>query len=80
MNWIENMRCIQEFRKQGNNEWVLSRDDMFAEILVTKYTAKGIVMRNTRRIDYSFNHLSESFDVSDSIDNYRKYLDKEKME
>lgn len=78
VNWIENMRCIQEFRKQGNNEWVLSRDDMFAEILVTKYTAKGIVMRNTRRIDYSFNHLSESFDVSDSIDNYRKYLDKEK--
>ena len=59
VNWIQNLQCNQEFTKLDNGEWVLNQDDMIAELLVTKYTAKAIIVRNTVRSDFSFAPLTD---------------------
>ena len=60
VNWIDNMRCIQEFMLLDTGEWVLGHDDMIAEMKITKNAAKAIIIRNTRRSDYSFSPLPDS--------------------
>ena len=60
VNWVENMQCIQEYTKLPNGEWVLSIDDMFVELKVAKFLAKAIVVRTTRRTEYSFDPLPQT--------------------
>lgn len=60
VNWVEGMKCIQEFTKLGNGEWVLGNDDLIVELKVTEQTARGVVTRTTRRSDFSFEVLPDS--------------------
>ena len=57
VNWVENMQCLQEFTKLPSGEWVLTTDDMIVELMVTKFLAKALVVRTTRRTDFSFEEI-----------------------
>ncbi len=57
VNFVENMKVTQEFRKLPNGEWVLSVDDMFTELKVASFLTQFAVIRNTRLTDYAFDEL-----------------------
>ena len=57
VNWVENMKCIQEFNQLDNGEWVLTVDDMFVELMMAKFLSKFIVIRTTRRTDFAFDEI-----------------------
>lgn len=57
VNFVENMRIEQEYEQLDNGEWVLSRDDMVAELEFAKFIQKAIVIRTTRMTGYDFNPL-----------------------
>ena len=60
VNFVENMRCLQEFSRMPNGEWGLTIDDMFVELRLAKFLQKFIVIRNTRNSDYSFDPLPKN--------------------
>ena len=57
VNWIDDMRIDQEYSKLGNGEWVLTKDDMYAEVHANKLLQDMLVVRNTRLSDYDFDPL-----------------------
>lgn len=57
VNFVENMQSIQEFTKQSNGDWVLTVDDMWVEIYLSKFLSKFIVVRTTRHTDYDFTEI-----------------------
>ncbi len=57
VNWVKDMKIEQEFTRLDNGEWVLSKDDMMAEIHTNKVLQDLLVVRNTRLTDYSFDEL-----------------------
>ena len=57
VNWVKNMKIEQEFTRLDNGEWVLSKDDMVAEMHAIKVLQDLLVVRNTRLTDYSFDEL-----------------------
>lgn len=57
INWVDDMRIDQEYTRLDNGEWVLSKDDMIAELSVAKFLSKMLVVRNTRLSNYSFDEL-----------------------
>ncbi len=57
VNFVENLKVIQEFTCLPDSSWVLSEDDMVAELKVANFLSKAIVIRNTRLTDYSFDEL-----------------------
>lgn len=59
VNWVEGLYCQQEFSRLEGGEWVLTRDDMVAEMAVTDFTAKLIVVRNTARSHFEFEDVSD---------------------
>lgn len=54
VNFVENMRIIQEFIQLPTGEQVLSRDDMIVQIKLAKFLTKFQVKRDTEYSDYSF--------------------------
>ena len=57
VNWIDDMKIEQEFSKLPDGEWVLTKDDMIAEIHATDLLQDLLVVRNTRLSDYAFDEL-----------------------
>lgn len=57
VNFVDDLQIVQEYSKLPNGEWVLSVDDMFVELSLTKFLSKAVVMRTTRLGDYSFNEI-----------------------
>lgn len=57
VNFVENMKIIQEFSQLPDSTWVLSVDDMFTELVVANFLQKFAVIRNTRLTDYAFDPL-----------------------
>ena len=57
VNFVENMKIVQEFRKLPNGEWVLAVDDMFTELKWMSFLQTFVVVRNTRLTDYAFDEL-----------------------
>ena len=57
VNWVQDMKIEQEYTKLDNGEWVLSKDDMIAEIHANKLLQDLLVVRNTRLTDYAFDEL-----------------------
>lgn len=51
------MKIEQEYTKLDNGEWVLSKDDMIAELHVNKLLQDLLVVRNTRITNYAFDAL-----------------------
>ena len=57
VNWIDDMRIDQEYSKLDNGEWVLTKDDMYAEVHANKLLQDLLIVRNTRLSDYDFDPL-----------------------
>ena len=57
VNFVRQMHLTQEFTKLETGEWVLSVDDMWAEIALTGFMKDVLVVRNTRLSDYDFEPL-----------------------
>ena len=57
VNWVKDMKIEQEYTKLDNGEWVLSKDDMIAEMHMNKLLQDLLVVRNTRLTDYAFDEL-----------------------
>ena len=57
VNWVKDMKIEQEYTKLENGEWVLTKDDMIAEMHVNKLLQDLLVVRNTRLSDYAFDPL-----------------------
>ena len=57
LNFLESMKVDQIYSQLPNGEWVLTTDDMFAELKIFDIMDKGVVVRTTRLSDYSFDEL-----------------------
>ena len=57
VNFVENMKIVQEFTQLPDSTWVLSVDDMFTELTIASFLQKFAVIRNTRLTDYAFDPL-----------------------
>lgn len=57
VNYVKNMKIVQEYTRLDNGEWVLSKDDMIAELHVNSVLQDLLVVRNTRLTDYAFDEL-----------------------
>ena len=57
VNWVKDMKIEQEFTKLDNGEWVLTKDDMVAEMHINNLLQDLLVVRNTRLSDYAFDEL-----------------------
>ena len=57
VNFVENLKIIQEFRPLDTGEWVLSVDDMVVELVLFDFLQKGVAIRSTRLSDYSFDAI-----------------------
>ena len=57
VNWVKDMKIEQEYTRLDNGEWVLSKDDMVAEMHLNSLLQDLLVVRNTRLTDYSFDAL-----------------------
>ena len=57
VNFVEDMKIVQEYTKLPNGEWVLTTDDMTAEIRINKWIHEALVTRTTRLSDYAFDEL-----------------------
>ena len=57
VNFVDNFRAMLEYRKLANGEWVLTVDDMVAEMSLMKKFSKFLVTRTTRLSDYAFDAL-----------------------
>lgn len=57
VNFVESLKVLQEFKQLKDSTWVLSQDDMVAELKFASFLHKAIVIRNTRLSDYAFDPL-----------------------
>ena len=57
VNFVENLRVVQEFTQLPDSTWVLTTDDMIAELKIASFLQKAIVIRTTRLSDYAFDEL-----------------------
>ena len=57
VNFVENMKIEQEYTRLQDGDWVLTKDDMFAELKLNKLFNKLLVVRTTRLSDYAFDEL-----------------------
>ena len=57
VNFVEDMKITQEYTKLPSGDWVLTTDDMTAEIRINKWIHEALVTRTTRLSDYAFDEL-----------------------
>lgn len=58
-NFIDGLRVFQEFGRAADGEWVLTADDMIAELRLFDFLQKCIVIRNTRMDGHYFGPLPD---------------------
>ena len=54
VNFVDAMKIQQEYSQLDNGEWALTTDNMVVELELTDLLERVIVMRTTRKSDYSF--------------------------
>lgn len=59
VNFVENLHINQEYTKLPDGEWVLTTDDMYAELKIAKFLNEFIVIRTTKNSDYAFDELAD---------------------
>lgn len=59
VNFVEDLKIIQEFTKLPTGEWVLSVDDMVVQMVIYDFLQKGVAIRTTRLSDYSFDEIPD---------------------
>ena len=57
VNFVEDLRVIQEFSQLPTGEWVLTVDDMVVELVLFDFLQKGVAIRSTRLSDYQFGEI-----------------------
>ncbi len=57
VNFVEDLKLIQEFTKLPTGEWVLSVDDMVVQMIIYDFLFKGVAIRTTRLSDYDFDKI-----------------------
>jgi len=57
VNFVEDLKVIQEFTKLPSGEWVLTTDDMVVQMVIYDFLQKGVAIRTTRLSDYSFDSI-----------------------
>lgn len=57
VNFVDDMKIRQEYTQLPNGEWVLTTDDMVAELKIMSKQAKTMCIRTTRLSDYAFDDL-----------------------
>ena len=57
VNFVDDLKIIQEYTRLPNGEWALTTDDMIAELSVISKAAKMVCIRTTRLSDYAFDEL-----------------------
>ncbi len=57
VNFVEDLKLIQEFTQLPTGEWVLSVDDMVVQMVIFDFVQKGVAIRTTRLSDYSFDEI-----------------------
>ena len=57
VNFVENLKLVQEFSQLPTGEWVLSVDDMIVEMALFDFVQKGIAIKMTRLSDYAFDEI-----------------------
>ena len=57
VNFVENMKLVQEFSQLPTGEWVLSVDDMIVEMALFDFMQKGVAIKTTRLSDYDFDEI-----------------------
>ena len=60
VNFVDNMKVVQEFDRLPDGSWVLSVDDMLVELSLFDFLQKAAVIRTTRLSDYDFSELPNS--------------------
>ena len=59
VNFVENLKLVQEFTKLPTGEWVLTVDDMVVELVLFDFIQKGVAIRTTRLSDYQFTEIPD---------------------
>lgn len=54
VNFVQSIRFEQEFERLTNGDWALTTDNMVAELQLTSLIQRAIVIRTTKRDNYSF--------------------------
>lgn len=57
VNFVDEMRIEQDFTRMPSGEWVLTRDDMMANMKLLPMMPQMLVVRNTRLDNYSFDSI-----------------------
>ena len=57
VNFVEDLKLVQEFTRLPSGEWVLSVDDMMVQMVIFDFLQKGVAIRTTRLSDYSFDAI-----------------------
>ena len=57
VNFVENLKVIQQFMLLPDSTWVLNVDDMMAELHLASWIHDAVVIRTTRLSDYAFDEL-----------------------
>ena len=60
VNFVEQMKCEQEFSRLGNGEWGLTKDNIFVELYLVNFAQKAIVLRDTRMDNFSFAAIDDA--------------------
>ena len=57
VNFVKNVKILQDYVQLPNGQWVLTVDDMATELELASFLRSAIVTRTTRLSDYAFNPI-----------------------
>ena len=57
VNFVENVKILQEYAQLPDGQWVLSKDDMTTDLSLVSFMRSATVTRTTCLTDYSFDPL-----------------------
>ena len=57
VNFVQNVKILQDFEQLPDGQWVLTRDDMTTELEIVSFIRSAIVTRVTRLSDYAFDPI-----------------------
>ena len=57
VNFVQNVKILQDYEQLSNGQWVLTKDDMSTELEIFSFLRSAIVTRTTRYSDYAFDPL-----------------------
>jgi hypothetical protein len=57
VNFVKNVKILQEYEKLPNGQWVLTKDDMSTELELLSFLRQLNVTRTTRMKDYAFDPI-----------------------